>query len=646
MKKKFLIVLLGCLIMSGCSHGPANQWSVSSPDNRLHAVVTTDANGRLFYYLESDNGRIVDKSPAGMLFEETSFGEGLIFKSLKRLSDQEDAYTMLTGKRKENHALWNELILGFENPDGQLMYMNLRIFNDGFAFNYEFPGQGEDSWTLKGELTGFNIPGNSKAWKQAYDTVFQWAPAYETFFENGIPAGSPSPWNKNGWSFPMLFKTGNDWVLITDAGMDEGYCGMRVDGNPVNNLYTLLLPPEEEAMGLCPSSPSLSLPIKMPWKVVITGDSPGTIVESNLVYHLSKPDMLADNSWIRPGRSAWSWWAESDSPRDFNRLKEYVDFTALMGWEYFLVDANWNIMEGGTLKQLAEYANSRGVGITAWYNTGGPNNVVTEMPRDLMHLSKVRREEFKKISQWGIKGVKVDFFQSDKSCILQLYHDILKDAADFGLLANFHGSTIPRGWERTYPNLMTMESVRGAECYKFATGYAEYAPVHRTILPFTRNVLGSMDYTPVTFSNSTFPKISTHAHELALAVVFESGLQHFADSDNSYLSQPGYVIDYLKKVPATWDDTRFDCGYPGEFVVIARKKGDKWFVSGINGLDTGKSVDAGLDFLSPGSYRVDIIFDGENQDTFSFETLTLDAGAPLKVGMAARGGFAAVISPE
>ena len=640
------ILLFSGLIIMGCSQESDNNWVISSPNNNISVNVNLDDQGNLHYSITNQTRSVIDESPLGIVFEEASFENGLKFLFKEENYNLRDSYRLLTGKRRENNPEWNELSLGFENPGGDNFVLNFRVFDNGAAFNYEFEGEHDSSYTLERELSGFRIPQNSSGWMQPYDTIWQWAPAYETFFENRIPVGTPAPDNKNGWSFPMLFHTGSDWTLISDARMDEGHTGMYVDGNPIDGLYTLILPLEEEAMGLCPSRPELKLPFSTPWRVAVIGDNPGTILESNLIFHLSAPNILDDISWIKPGRSGWSWWSESDSPRDYDRLKEFVDFTAEMGWEYFLVDANWNEMQGGTAEELVSYANSIGVGIALWYNSGGPHNIVTEAPRDLMHLEEPRRKEFSRISQWGVKAIKIDFFQSDKACIMQQYHDILKDAAEFRLLVNVHGSTIPRGWERTYPNLMTMESVRGAESYKFAEGFSEYAPIANTILPFTRNVIGSMDYTPVAFSDSRFPKKTTHAHELALAVVFESGLQHFADSDHAYREQPEYVIEYLKNVPVAWDETRYIDGFPGEMVILARKNDDIWYVSGISGLNESIHVGFHLDFLPEGNYRMDIISDGADDKSFSFNTVSFVPDHDHAVHMLPRGGFSAVITPE
>ena len=279
-------------------------------------------------------------------------------------------------------------------------------------------------------------------------------------------------------------------------------------------------------------------------------------------------------------------------------MQPFVDWAAEMEWEYTLLDAHWNVHSDEAIERFIRSARDKGVGVWLWYNSGGPNNEVFEQPRDRMYEAETRRAEFAKLAAWGVAGVKVDFFQSDKQAGIQLFWDILADAAESQIMVNLHGCTIPRGWRRTWPHLMTMEGVRGAEQYGFDEGFPETAVWHNTILPFTRNVVGPMDYTPVTFSDFLFPHLTTNGHELALAVVFESGLQHYADSVTAYRDTPPYVQQMLRNIPAGWDETRFIDGYPGEFVVLARRSGASWYLAGINGSKEERDLDLPLEFLN------------------------------------------------
>jgi hypothetical protein len=372
------------------------------------------------------------------------------------------------------------------------------------------------------------------------------------------------------------------------------------------------------------------LPWTLLWRVIVVADRAGALIESQLVNHLAAPSRLADTSWIRPGRVSWSWWSENDSPRDLSRLRDYVDLAHEFGWEYSLVDANWQVHSDEEMQGLAKYAADRGVRLFLWYNSGGPHNHVSEQPRDRMHERGVRRAELEKIAGWGVAGIKVDFFHSDKADGIARYLDILADAFDFQIMVNFHGCTIPRGWTRTWPHLMTMEGVRGAETYIFDADFPAVAPRHNTILPFTRNAIGPMDYTPVTFSDNRYPHLTTAGHELALAVVFESGLLHLADSAESYRSVPPAVRHMLSRVPVAWDETRCLAGEPGSHVVIARRSGPDWWVAGINGLPSPTTVR--LDLASLSGVRWQMLGDGDQ---------AADAAA---VTIPPYGGFLAVSS--
>ncbi|HWI59224.1 MAG TPA: glycoside hydrolase family 97 catalytic domain-containing protein, partial [Bacillota bacterium] len=447
-------------------------------------------------------------------------------------------------------------------------------------------------------------------------------------------------------SFPMLFRTADSqhWALITEAGVNETFCGTRLSSAPTNGVYTIALPNPAEGNGHGSVKPSAALPWEMPWRVIVVGSSLGTIVESTLVTDVSAPSRVPDTSWIRPGRVAWSWWSDNPSPKDAAKQKQFVDLAAQMGWEYMLVDANWTIIDNGSIHDVLRYAKSKGVGVLLWYNSGGPHNVVTEKPRDCLTYPEVRKFELELLREWGVKGIKVDFFQSDKQEVMAIYQGILRDAAEQQIMVNFHGCTLPRGWERTYPHLMSMEAVRGAECYIFDPKYPENAPVQNTILPFTRNAVGPMDFTPVTFSDNHYPHLTTYGHELALSVVFETGWLHFGDKAEAYLGLPPEPKQFLKDVPVTWDETRFVEGYPGQYAILARRKNNTWYVAGVNGQNQVRETQVQLaNCLKPGSYDLTLIADGANPRSFDSAARQFDPSQALPVKMLPRGGFVAVL---
>jgi hypothetical protein len=477
-----------------------------------------------------------------------------------------------------------------------------------------------------------------------FDDPNEYRPAYEAFWENDIPAGTKSP-TKAGWAFPMSFRTpAGRWGLITEAALDGTYCGSRLASEAPGGLYRLRFPEPGEGNGTGEVQPSSTLPWATPWRVIITGTSPASVVESTLVESLNPPSIVADTSWIRPGRVSWSWLFDPTSPQDFTKLKPFVDLAAEMGWQYTLVDANWDIMKNGTIHDLIAYARSKGVGVLFWYNSGGPHNVVTERPRGLMDQRRVRRFEFQRLARWGVKGVKIDFFQSDKQDVIALYHEILKDAADFKIMVNFHGCTLPRGWSRTYPHLMSMEAVRGAENYQFEPKFPAKAPRHNTILPFTRNAVGPMDYTPVLFRNNVHPLVTTAAHEIALPVVFESGLLHFGGGPAEYRALDEVPKEFLKNIPVAWDETKFLEGEPGSHVVLGRRSGSTWYIAGIDG--TGRAREFTIDpaRFGPGPWSATVIEDGETRPELRSRTVD-PRGGPLRASVRLNGGFAMVLRP-
>lgn len=653
MKKLFnpLIVLSICIIMGACQ--PKTRiWNVSSPDGNLtlNLIYEQLENGKssLAYTvaLKKEIGvvTIIDTSYLGITRENDGFTDNLISEYASNIKQIDENYRMSAGKQLNIHNQANELSVTFTNDQRKKLIVDLRAYNDGAAFRYRFPEERDSirEYTVTGETTSFHIAGQGKAWMAPYDKVSQYTPAYETYYENGIPIGTQAP-GKEGWGFPALFKTENAWILLTESNLKDNFYGAHLQPGAQNGIYRIRLPEKEEARSIWKSEPTSILPWVMPWRVIITGENLATIVESNLVNNVADPSTVEDWSWIKPGRASWSWWSDHDSPQHYDELIPFVDLADSMGWEYSLVDANWNIMRNGNLEDVVNYAKDKGVGILAWYNSGGPHNTVSEMPRDAMFLREKRRQEFEKLHNMGVKGVKVDFFQSDKPFIIRLYHDILRDAADYHILCNFHGCTIPRGWRRTFPHMLTLESVRGAESYSFSKEYPEKAPWHNTILPFTRNAIGPMDYTPVTFTDQTYPHITTNGHELALTVVFESGIFHFADRVSAYLNAPDFVQDYLKEVPVAWDETRLVDGYPGQYCIIARRKGNLWYIGAINGLNEDKNVEVKLPFVTEGNYLLEIISDGKDDRSFQFSKKQFEPGDSVSVSLRPHGGFTGVL---
>ncbi|MDZ7725299.1 MAG: glycoside hydrolase family 97 catalytic domain-containing protein [candidate division KSB1 bacterium] len=655
MKIMIRLSLLICVaLLLSCGMRPT-QWSVQSPDGRLEiqidlraAAGDTHQPGMLSYqvvYHGDDVRTVIESSPLGIQRADQTFYTHLNYAGQsERMLNQ--SYTLITGKQLQHEVECRELTLELVNDQTAPVNVVFRAYNDGIAYKYVFPEQSDSLYTVEREWSSFNLPNEGRAWLQPYDTLGVWSPAYEYGYIKDLSIGDPPPLS-TGWGFPALFEADSLWVLLSETNLDSGYCGAHLSAEAPDGLYRIEFPHDWEAYGMWDRTPSSTLPWETPWRLAVIGDDLGTVVESNLVTHLADESVLENTDWIEPGKASWSWWGDHSSGRNYDKLKEYVDLAADMGWTYSLVDADWHIMEGGTIEELVEYANSRDVGILLWYNSGGPHTrVMNAGPRDLMYDRKIRRREMQKISDWGVKGIKVDFFQSDKQQVIDLYIDIFKDAADFNLVVNTHGCTIPRGWHRTYPNALSMESVRGAELYSYPP-YAERAVWLNSVYPFTRNVIGPMDYTPVTFSDYSpeTPHVTSYAHELALSVVFQCGIQHIADRIAGLQKVPQEVRGFLKQVPVSWDDTRFVDGYPGRSVVLARLKDGVYYLAGINGEFNEKSMSLDLDFLDDQEYKLNLFTDGMNKRSFGSINERVTRDSQITVTLLSAGGFAGTLTP-
>ncbi len=590
---------------------------------------------------------ILPRSPLGVIRDDHAFVSNLCLLRAERVH-RVDEYEMPHGKRRHCRYEYHELRLSVTNPAGRPMDLVCRVSDDAVALRYEFPDRSAEPRKILRELTGWAWPEGSRIWVQPSDRVTQWTPAYERYYLNGAPLSALAT-NAQGWAFPALLRVepSHAWALVTEAAVDEGYCGGRLRWDAEASLLRIGWPEADEGNKTDPIEPSSRLPWRTPWRVIVLGWTPGPIVESTVVQDLNPPAKRSLPSWVRPGRVAWSWWSDPESPRHPERMRPFIEWAAQMGWEYFLVDANWNYVPEREILDLCRFARERNVRLLFWYNSGGPHNTVLEAPRDRMMPAEVRRREMAWLKSIGAAGIKVDFFQSDKQSVIGLYHEILRDAAEFQLMVSFHGCTVPRGWSRTYPHLMTMEAVRGEECYIFDATYPAEAPVQNTILPFTRNVVGPMDYTPVTITDQKYPRLTSTAHELALAVLFESGWIHFADRPEGYRCLPPAAVEYLRRVPAAWDEIRWLDGRPGEWVALARRRGETWFLAVIQSGSEPLEVQLRQSFLAPGvEYRWTAVGDGASSREVSEWRGVGRFPELLNIRLGPRGGWVGWCSPK
>ena len=651
--KKLIVVLalITGLASPGFSRPLKGKFTLQSPDKKITVTLTNNeiVDGKsavkLSYSISCNGKQAIQPSTLGIDRADQQFSENLEFVSASPVKRIDERYSLKAGKRLAIHNLANEQVFTFQNRNKEQVELIFRAYNDGVAFRYCFPGQSTTPRKVLGEATTFAVPDGGKAWIHPYDWNSRLKPSYEQYCENEIPVGSGSP-NPKGWAYPMLFHTNELWMMITEAVLDGTYCGTHIQTTDTKK-YKVVFAEKEEVILPDDPEPVSTLPWSTPWRVIVVAEDLARIVETNMVQNLNEPCALKDISWIKPGRASWSWWSDGGSPRSYEKQLKYVDFTAEMGWEYMLIDAGWPEMKGGTVEEVINYATKKGVGVWLWYYSGSSLRKDTVTIRNVMSISSERKKEFAKLEKWGVKGVKVDFFDSDKQGVVKLYKEILQDAAEHHVLVNFHGASLPRGLERTYPNLMTTEAIKGAEGFGMQERCDRAASFNATI-PFTRNVVGSMDYTPVTFSNKIRQGVeafrrTTMAHQLALAVVFESGVQNFADKAESYQALPEKPLQFMKSVPTVWDETRLVAGYPGDFVVMARRSGNSWYLAGINGKAEAKSITIKLPFL-PSVKQLDCIVDGPDLNSFGYKLITKDSQNNFTVKLQANGGFAAVIN--
>lgn len=634
--KKIIVIIFTLLTI--CSNACAME--LSSPNKKFKVTLElhNEANqkpGQLFFKIDNSQdlstNTILPLSPLGLLRQDQKFSNNLLYVGESKNIPIHDKYEMVHGKQKINENSGNEKKFSFKNTDGSPIDITFRAYNNGVAFRYSFPDASESPRKVVDELTAYSIPAGVKRWVQPFDL------SYENFFPLDT---SGKGTNSQDWGYPALFNPQqNIYMLISEANLSRANLATRLNNQENNASYKVSFPPARKDYKEIGAS--FTGPWNSAWRVLMIG-SLADIVSSTLITDLSEPSKLKDTAWIKPGAASWVYWANNHGSKDFKALTEYVDLAVAMQWPYTLIDWEWDVMSnGGTIEDATKYAKSKGIKPLMWYNSGTAWLEAT--PVDHLLTAEKRAKEFAWLNKIGVYGIKVDFFAGDQQDMINYYIDILEDAAKYHLLVNFHGATIPRGWQRTYPNLMTIEAVYGAEWYNNVATFTDKAAAHNTVLPFTRNVIGPMDYTPVTFSNSQHPHITSYAHELALSVIFESGLQHFADRPSAYYALPDDPKEFLKSVPVAWDETRLLDGYPGDSVLMARRKGKTWYVAAINGTNNPKTFSPDLSFIGKGAHSLTLIKDGADDKSFLTTKSKITSRSKLTIPSLPRGGFVAVI---
>jgi hypothetical protein len=610
---KNTILLLFALIGSNV-WGKAQQVAqLQSPDKSLVLNVFLSTSGEVQYRIQKSGVNIIQPSVLGMMMKSHDFTQRMKLAAKSKPERITDNYQTKNAKKSSIQYQSNQLVLSFINKEEKKIDIIFRLSNDGLAFRYSFPWIKNKETIIK-EHSSFAFDKKARAWLQPMSEAKtgwqQCHPSYEEHYLQNIPVGTLSPL-KSGWVYTALFKTNDTWVLITEAALDGTYCGTRLINDSASSVYSIGFADPREVFtggGYLPVNNKRWL---TPWRIITIG-SLKTIAESTLGADLAPAAITIDHSFIKPGKASWSWINSKDDNITFTEQQKYIDYAADMRWQYCLVDAAWDVKIGyDSIKILSDYAAKKNVGLLLWYNSAGDWNTVAYTPKDKLLTKEGREEEFSRLQSIGIKGVKIDFFGGDGQSMIQYYIDILNDAAKHKLLVNFHGATLPRGWQKTYPHLMTTEAIYGMEMVTFDQHAADVQANHCAMLPFTRNAFDPMDFTPMNLTgltSSNCTRKTTLAFELALSVLFLSGIQHFAQAPEGMTKVSDDVKLFLKTLPDYWDDVKFLEGYPGKYAVIARRSGNRWYIAGINGEKNEKKVS--LDLTSFRKIKATLFTDG------------------------------------
>jgi alpha-glucosidase len=655
LRRTFGVSAIVCLV--ALAFGQAAPVRVASPDGRIAFTLYSGPAGEskidgLRYKVTFKDKTVIDESPMGLELQGQPALGPAMEKTAIQTSSADESYRVPAGKSNPVRNQYNAALIEFASQAWRKINVEVRVYNDGVAFRYIVPQQAYiGTVRISRELTKFQFAKDGPS----YPLVLQnYTTSWEDEYQKRVLSGLHPNWVI---ALPLLVEQpGTAWVAITEANLDN-YPGMYLrhlrDSGAVLSAQLAPRLDDQEVAAIA------ALPVTTPWRVVMIGDTPGTLIESSIVINLNPPSAIADTSWIHPGKTAWDWWSgptaknlPSKAGSNTATMKYYIDFASESGLPYMLIDEGW-ALRGGIgnraditknnpemdLPELLRYAKEKNVRLWLWAHW-------TE-------VDKYMEEAFPLYEKWGIAGVKIDFMDRDDQAMVNWYRRVLKSAAEHHLMVDFHGAFKPDGVRRTYPNLLTREGVMGAEYNKWS---ARETPAHNCTLPFTRMLAGPMDYTPGGFLNTTAAQFSprgdepmvmgTRAHQLALFVVFESELQMVADTPDHYRGERDF--EFVRKVPASWDETHYITGQPMEYIALARRSGDDWYVGAITNWDA-RELEIPSSFLGSGKYSAEIYSDAPDAATkpthTTIETRSVDRNTLLKLHLAPGGGAAIRIVP-
>ena len=649
--KKTIIMLTAAMAFVAAS---AKDVKITSPDGKL-VVLVTDNGGKASYSVTLDGRQMVTSSALGLKTNIGDFSKGLTIVETKQKQVEKD-YKMTRTKTSGSHYVANQAIIGMTNAEGYRMDVTMNVSNNDVAFRYTLPRGKDDNpkcAVIYSEASSFNFPQQTTTFICPQSkTMVGWErtkPSYEEEYKADAAMTDKSAFGE-GYTLPCLYRIGDDgWVLIGETGVGSNYAASHLSDYSVENGYSIAFPNPTELSGMGSPYASIALPGSTPWRTVTIGETLKPIVETTIPYDLVEP-LYEPSTDYKPGRYTWSWLMWQDTSINYDDQVKFIDLAAEMGFEYTLVDNWWDTQIGrDRMRELSEYAQGKGVKLMLWYNSNGHWNDAPQGPRDCMNTSYARQREMRWMKEIGIAGIKVDFFGSDKQEMMKLYEDILVDANNFGLQVVFHGCTIPRGWERMYPNYVASEALLASENVRFSDYHAKQEGFQLTMHPFCRNALGTADWGGVMMNRymsqdnkSGHPRYTSDIFEIASAIVIQTSVNCVAMCPNNLDEMPQFELDFLKQLPTTWDETRFVDGYPTKFVVLARRIGEQWYVAGLNG--TNEPMTLTLDLPMFAGKTVNLYTDnprkkGEIVPTSILKTLKVGKDGKAKLTIQGMGGI-------
>ena len=625
----------------------AQEASVSGPDQQLRVNVSVE-NGAPLYSVTYKGKTILEPSPLGFVANIGDFSQGMTYVEQKKRTIEE-TYTLDRIKKSTVNYHANELTVTFQNADRQPMDVTFRVSNNDLAFRYELPRYGDTgSIVIRREATGFDFPSYTTTFLAPQsDPMVGWKrtkPSYEEEYAADAPLTQRSQFG-HGFTFPCLFRIGDDgWALVSETGVDSRYCASRLSDATADGLFTIAFPMPEENNGNGTVAPGFALPGATPWRTITVGDNLKPIVETTVPWDVVTPRFSTEHTY-KYGKGTWSWIVWQDASINYDDQVRYIDLAAAMDFQYVLIDNWWDTNIGHErMEQLVDYAHSKNIDVFLWYSSSGYWNDIVQGPTNRMDNPIVRKQEMKWLKKIGVKGIKVDFFGGDKQETMRLYEAILSDADDYGLMVIFHGCTIPRGWERMYPNYVGSEAVLASENLVFDQHFDDLEAFNACLHPFIRNTVGCMEFGG-TFLNKRYNRTNdggttrrtTDVFQLATAVLFQNPIQNFAITPNNLTDAPRLALDFLREVPTTWDETVFLDGYPGKYCVLARRHGDRWYIAGINAQKEPLKLKLALPMLREGD-RVAFYSDTKNHEP-QLEQKTIQKPDETSVTIQPEGGI-------